>query len=214
MCSSTAVDAALSGIKPAIEQAVAEQLRDLVTLSIVDLASPTWSADLAGADYWVVQLGQYDAALIDSSPSLKGIITCSMGFDHIDLAAATRHNVPVVNTPEFAVSVAEAALTLILAITKSYPAMQRAVSRGTWSVQAHERSMTLSGKALGIIGLGNIGVHVARYGRALQMSVLAADPYLTPECAAERGTDELVDLSELLARSDVVLLSCPLSEGD
>jgi D-3-phosphoglycerate dehydrogenase len=111
------------------------------------------------------------------------------------------------------VSIAEAALTLILMTTKHYPALKQAVGEGTWPAPSEDRGLTLAGKTLGIVGLGHIGGQTARYGRAVGLTVLAADPQLTPEQAAERGADSLVDLDALLEQSDVILLSCPLSKS-
>jgi D-3-phosphoglycerate dehydrogenase len=205
----------LSDLKPAIRDAVIAGLDTLVTLSIADPGSPAHGAQLAQADIWVVGLGPpggYDADLIQSAPALKGILMCGLGFDHIDIQAAALRHIPVANAPEFSVSIAEAALALILMTTKHYPALKQAVDAGTWPAPSEDRGMTLTGKTLGVVGLGHIGGQTARYGRALGMTVLAADPQLTPDRAAERGAHSLVDLPTLLARSDIVLLSCPLSK--
>jgi len=204
----------LSDVKPAIRDAVIARLGDLVTLSIADPKSATHDAQMAEADIWVVGLRApdgYPADLIRSAPALKGIVMCGLGYDHIDIKAAAQCHIPVANAPEFSVSIAEAALTLILMTTKHYPALKRAVDAGIWPAPSEDRGATLAGKTLGIVGLGNIGAQTARYGRAMDMTVLAADPGLTPEQAGARGADELVKLTQLLERSDVVLLSCPLS---
>jgi D-3-phosphoglycerate dehydrogenase len=206
----------LADLKLAIRDAVAAELDALVTLSVTDLGSPTRSAQLAEADIWVVGLGPpegYQADVIQSATALKGILMCGLGFDHIDIRAAARRGIPVANAPEFSVSIAEAALTLILMTTKHFPALKQAVDQGTWPAPSEDRGLTLAGKTLGIVGLGHIGGQTAHYGRAIGMTVLAADPQLTPEQAAERGADSLVDLDVLLERSDIVLLSCPLSKS-
>jgi D-3-phosphoglycerate dehydrogenase len=203
----------LADLKPAIRTAVAAELEALVTLSVTDQSSPTRKAQMAEADIWVVGLAPpdgYQADLIQSAPALKGILMCGLGFDHIDIRAAAQRSIPVANAPEFSVSIAEAALTLILMTTKHYAALRQAVDRGTWPAPSEDRGLTLAGKTFGIVGLGHIGGQTARYGRALGMTVLAADPQLTPQQAAERGADSLVELDTLLERSDVVLLSCPL----
>jgi D-3-phosphoglycerate dehydrogenase len=208
--------AVLADLKPAIRDAVAAELETLVTLSVTDQSSPTRYTQMAEADIWVVGLAPpdgYQADLIQSAPALKGILMCGLGFDHIDIRAAAQRGIPVVNAPEFSVSIAEAALTLILMTTKHYPALKRAVDEGMWPASSGDRGLTLTGKTLGIVGLGHIGGQTARYGRALGMTLLAADPQLTPEQAAERGADSLVDLNVLLEQSDVVLLSCPLSKS-
>lgn len=205
----------LSDVKPAIRDAVVAELDALVTLSIADPKSPTHDAQLASADVWVVGLGPpggYPADLIHSAPALKGILMCGLGFDHIDIQAAAQRGIPVANAPEFSVSIAEAALTLMLMTTKRYPALKQAVDAGVWPAPSNDRGITLAGKTLGVVGLGHIGGQTALYCRALGMTVLAADPQLTALQAVERGAHTLVDLDTLLSSSDVVLLSCPLTE--
>lgn len=206
--------AVFSAIKPPICNVTMREIKDLVTVEIADPHSTTHDQQLSQAEIWVVgfrwPIG-YNAALIESAPALKGIIVTGLGFDHIDVRTAAVRGIPVVNTPEFSVSTAEAALGLILMTTKHYPALKEAVDSGVWPAPSEDRGITLAGKTLGIVGLGNIGAQTARYGRALDMMVLAADPGLTSEQAGARGADVLVELDELLERSDVVLLSCPLS---
>ena len=206
----------LSDVKPAIRNAVMAELGAVVTLSIADPQSPTPDAQLAGAAIWGVGLGPPggdQADLIQSAPALKGILMCGLGYDHIDIQAAAQRNIPVTNAPEFSVSIAEAALTLMLMTTKHYRALKQAVEASLWPAPSEDRGMTLAGKTLGVVGLGHIGGQTACYGRALGMTVLAADPQLTPEQATERGAHALVELPALLERSDVVLLSCPLSNS-
>lgn len=206
----------LSDVKPAIRDAVIAELGNLVTLTIADPKSASHDEQLRDADIWIVGLrapSGYPADLIQSAPALRGIVMCGLGYDHIDIKAAALRNVPVANAPEFSVSIAEAALALILMTAKHYPALKKAVDAGIWPAPSEDRGMTLTGKTLGIIGLGHIGAQTARYGRALGMSVLASDPQLTQEQASERGADALVPLRELMERSDVVLLSCPLLDS-
>lgn len=151
------------------------------------------------------------ADLIASAPRLRGIISAGMGFDHIDITAAAARGIPVAIAPEFAVSVAEAALTLILMITKNYPAMRRAVETGHWPAPGADRGHTLSGKTVGIIGLGRIGRDLARFCRALSMHVTATDPNVSSTEADERGADALLPLHDLLAASDIICVCAPLT---
>lgn len=208
--------AVLSDVKPAIRDAVIAELGSLVTVTTADPKSATHDEQLRDADIWIVGLGPpggYQADLIQSAPALKGILMCGLGYDHIDIKAAALRNIPVANAPEFSVSIAEAALTLILMTAKHYPALKQAVDARIWPAPSEDRGLTLDGKTLGIIGLGNIGAQTAHYGRVLGMTVLASDPQLTQEQADERGAHALVTLAELLEHSDVVLLSCPLLES-
>ena len=208
--------AALSDVKPAIRDAVIAELGDLVAVEIADPRSATHDVQLREADIWIVGLRTpdgYRADLIQSAPALKAILMCGLGYDHIDIKAAALRHIPVANAPEFSVSIAEAALTLILMTAKHYPILKQAVDVGRWPAPSEDRGMTLAGKTLGIVGLGNIGAQTAHYGHALGMTILASDPRLTEEQAGERSADVLLALDELLERADVVVLSCPLLES-
>jgi len=152
-----------------------------------------------------------DAELLAAaSPRLSVVGVASVGTDRIDLAAATRAGVMVVNAPTGnTIAAAEHTVALMLALLRRIPAADASLRRGEW-----ERSRMTGGelrhKVLGIIGLGKIGKAVARRANAFEMRVLANDPYLTEEQAAEHGA-KLVGLLELLQRSDIITLHVPLT---
>jgi D-3-phosphoglycerate dehydrogenase len=133
-----------------------------------------------------------------------------VGVDNIDMDAATRRGVLVVNTPGGnAASVAEHALALMLSLARSIPQLNAALHAGRWE-KSGAAGAELRGKTLGLVGLGRVGAEVARRARALEMRVLAYDPYITPERAAEWGV-ELLPLPEMLAKADYVSLHTALS---
>lgn len=206
----------LSNVKPPIRDSLQSVIQRSPSAASVELVVAQDDEALRDADIWVVGVkptGRYSAQLINGCPELKGIVMSGIGYDQIDVEAASVRGVYVANAPEFAVSVAEAAMTLLLAIAKKYPVLKLSVEQGIWPAPSGARGSTLAGKTLGIIGLGNIGSHIARYGHAFNMTVLAVDPAIDAVEAGRRGASELVDKPELLRRSDAVMLCCKLDDG-
>ena len=152
-----------------------------------------------------------DAEVLQAAaPRLSVIGVASIGTDKIDLEAATRAGVMVVNAPTGnTIAAAEHTMALMLALLRKIPSADASVRRGEWERSAHVGS-ELRGKTLGIIGLGKIGKAVARRANAFEMRVLAHDPYLTAEQATEAGA-RLVGLPELLLRADVITVHTPLT---
>jgi phosphoglycerate dehydrogenase-like enzyme len=154
----------------------------------------------------------FDAALLAELPNLKVIAVTGTGYNQIDVDAATARGILVCNSPgRSSQSVAELTMALLLAALRHIPRADQAVRRGDWSDPwATLQGRDLSGKTLGILGLGNIGPIVARLGLAFGMRVLAWSQNLTLERAALAGA-ELAVLDELLAESDVVSIHLRLS---
>jgi D-3-phosphoglycerate dehydrogenase len=153
-----------------------------------------------------------DAELLNAAaPRLSVIGVASVGTDRIDLEAATRAGVMVVNAPTGnTIAAAEHTMALMLGTMRKVPHADASVRKGEWDRTGHTGA-ELRGKTLGIIGLGKIGKTVARRALAFEMRVLATDPYLTPDQASEAGA-RLVGLSELLAEADVVTVHTPLTD--
>ena len=134
----------------------------------------------------------------------------SVGIDRIDVEAATRAGVMVVNAPTGnTIAAAEHTMALMLALLRHVPDADASVRSGEWE-RARFTGRELRGKTLGIIGLGKIGRAVARRAAGFEMRVIASDPYLTEEQAAEAGA-KLVGMAELLHRSDVITVHTPLT---
>lgn len=149
-----------------------------------------------------------DAALIDAGARLVVIGRAGVGVDNVDLEAATRAGITVVNAPTGnTIAAAEHTLALLFALARRIPAADASVRRGEWK-RSQFTGVELRGKVLGIVGLGKIGLAVADRARGLEMTVIGADPYVTAEQAALHGV-ERVELDELLASADVVTLHVP-----
>ena len=134
-----------------------------------------------------------------------------IGVDNIDVAAATGCGVVVMNTPGGnAITTAEHALALLFALARRIPAADASTQAGKWE-KTRFMGRELTGKTLGIVGCGNIGAIVADRALGLRMHVLAYDPYLSPERAADLGIEK-VDLDRLLGSSDAITLHVPLTD--
>lgn len=153
-----------------------------------------------------------DADLLQAADALEVIGRAGVGIDNIDVEAATRRGIAVLNAPGAnTVSTAELTFALLLAAARKVAAADRSVHEGRWDRKAL-RGTQLQGKTLGIVGAGRIGSAVGHRARAFGMGVLVHDPYLTEERAADLGL-ERVEFEELLARSDVVTLHVPLTDA-
>lgn len=154
-----------------------------------------------------------DAELLAAAePRLSVIGVASVGIDRIDVEAATRAGVMIVNAPTGnTVAAAEHTMALMLSLLRHIPNANASVRSGEWE-RAKYTGRELRGKSLGIIGLGKIGKAVARRAIGFEMRVVASDPYLTDEQASEVGV-RLVGLAELLHRSDVITVHTPLTSA-
>lgn len=160
-------------------------------------------AHLADMDVLVAGLPRVSAELLDKAPRLKAVMKHGVGLDSIDIAACTARGILVTNTPGAnAIAVAELALAAIFALSRNVVTGHLSVTSGGWDRQAGRE---IEGATLGIIGFGAIGRTLARKARALEMTVLATDPF--PDTAyADRIGVSLVPMDELLARADFVSL--------
>jgi len=167
---------------------------------------------LAGAHALIVRSETHVTAdLLARAPHLRVIARAGTGVDTIDLRAATRRGIAVMNAPGAnTVSAAEHAMGLLLGLVRHIPWAAAAMHRGEWDRKRFE-GRELRGKTLGIVGLGRIGGHVAQLGRAFGMTVIGHDPYLPAERAAELGV-RLMSLESLLQAADVVTLHVALTD--
>ncbi len=149
------------------------------------------------------------AALIDAAPELLVIGRAGVGLDNVDYKHAEQAGIVVSFTPDQnAISVAEIAIGMMLALARFIPTADADTKKGNWNRQRYV-GMELYGKTLGIVGAGKIGYLTARRATAFGMKVLAYDPFLSQDnILLSEVQAELVELDELLARADVV--SCHL----
>jgi len=151
---------------------------------------------------------QVTREVIASGKRLRVIGRAGVGFDSIDLAAATAAGIPVLNVPGGnTTAAAEHTMALLLALVRHLPQAYNSLRSGQWQ-RSKFVGTELKGKVLGIIGLGRIGTEVAKRARAFGMSLLASDPYIRPE-KADRVGARLVPLSDLLRAADVITLHVP-----
>ncbi len=169
------------------------------------------AAALADADALVVRSAvQVDDALLEKAPKLRVIGRAGVGVDNIDAEAATRRGIVVMNTPGAnAVAVAELAIGLMIALARKLPAANASMHAGKWD-KKNLQGGELRGKTLGILGLGRIGLEVARRARGFGVDIIGSDPFVSAAVARENGI-KLVTLDELIAGSDFLTLHVGLT---
>jgi len=149
--------------------------------------------------------------IIEAAHNLKVIGRAGVGLDNVDLEAATQRGIIVMNTPAGnTISTAEHTMSLMLAISRNIPQAHFSVKSGEWK-RSKFIGVELYNKTLGIIGLGRIGSEVAKRALSFGMKVLAYDPFLSQQVAESLGVT-LVDLKELLKKSDYITIHTPLTE--
>ena len=164
---------------------------------------------LRGASAVIAMGENYTAEVIGSSPDLRVIARHGVGFDRVDVGAATAAGVVVTITPTANhEAVAEHALALILATAKSLVAADKVLRSGGWSAP---RRLPLRGSTLGIVGLGRIGRSLVTRAKGLGMRLIATELAPDRRFVEEHGV-QLVDLDTLMATADYVSLHCPLSD--
>jgi len=150
----------------------------------------------------------YDAAVMGRAPGLRVIARTGIGFDKVEVAAATARRIAVCNTPDAPTqSTAEHAIALLLAVAKRLPHAQQALRGGGRDFFTAHQAVELADRVVGVVGLGRIGKSVARLAAALGMRVIAYDPYAPPD----PGLTMAASLDELLVTADVVSLHLPLT---
>lgn len=148
--------------------------------------------------------------IIEAAVSLRAIGRAGIGVDNVDVEAATKKGIVVMNTPEAnAITTAEHAITLMLSMARRIPQAHASLMSGKWE-RSKFKGVEIYGKTLGCVGLGNIGKLVAERAMGLKMNVIAYDPFVTKEAAEKMGV-ELVDLEDLLKRADFITIHTPLT---
>jgi len=151
-----------------------------------------------------------DADLLAAASRLKVVGRAGMGLDNVDIDAASLRGVIVMNTPGAnTIATAEHTVALLLALCRHVPQANASLRAGEWA-RSEFLGVQLYGKTLGIVGLGRVGVQVARRVQSFEMDVIAFDPYISDEVARELRVT-LVDLDGLLAQSDFISLNAALT---
>ena len=169
-------------------------------------------AALAEADGIVIRSGtQLTAEVLKDQPRLKVIARAGVGVDNIDVPTATRQGIVVMNTPGGnTVSTAEHTMALMLALSRNVAKANDSLKAGRWDRNKFTGSQ-LGGKILGVVGLGRVGLAVAKRAQGFDMQVVGFDPFLSRERAAEHGIEGL-SLEELWPRCDYITVHTPLSD--
>jgi D-3-phosphoglycerate dehydrogenase len=164
---------------------------------------------VAGAEALVIRSAtKVTEEVLVAGRELRVVGRAGIGLDNVDVPAATRRGVMVVNAPQSNIlSAAEHTLALLLAQARNVPQAHSALKAGRWERSRWE-GVELFGKTLGVIGLGRVGALVAQRALAFGMRLVAYDPYVAPERARQMGA-ELVDLGELMRQSDFVTVHLP-----
>jgi D-3-phosphoglycerate dehydrogenase len=165
-------------------------------------------------------IGEYDALIVRSATkvtqtvlekgeNLKVVGRAGIGLDNVDVDAATRQGILVVNAPQSNVlSAAEHTMALLLAQARNVPQAHAALVAGSWEREKWQ-GVELHGKTLGIVGLGRVGTLVAQRASAFGMRLVAYDPYVAPNRAAQMGVQLVDDIAELAKRSDFLTIHMP-----
>lgn len=150
--------------------------------------------------------------VLEKAARLKVIGRAGTGVDNIDLETATRLGILVVNAPESnTLSAAEHTIALMMSLLRNIPLANKMLRDGRWDRKGL-RGQEAHGKCLGIIGLGRIGSVVAGMAQGLGMSVIAYDPYISPERFGRFGTERMEDLDDLCRRADIITVHTPKTD--
>jgi phosphoglycerate dehydrogenase-like enzyme len=167
------------------------------------------SDQAAGFDALLLLGPRVSTATLEGAPRLKLVARFGVGYDNVDVSACTRHGVLLTITPDgVRRPVAAAALTLILALSHKLLIKDRLAREGRWSEKLDHMGQGLTGRTLGIIGLGNIGREILALAAPFGMRHLASDPFVAPGTVA--GV-EVVELETLLHSADYVCVACALA---
>jgi D-3-phosphoglycerate dehydrogenase len=159
--------------------------------------------------YHDIQLGE---RAIGALHKVRSIIRCGVGYDNIDLEAASKRGIVVCNVPDYGTEeVADHALIMLIAIARRFLPSHDAVQNGSWDPQAAFGSPRLRGKTLGIIGCGRIGSAMTLRAKAVGMRVVIYDPYKPDGLEKSLGVERCHRLEDLLPQAQFVSVHCPLT---
>ncbi len=174
------------------------------------LSAEQLRAEIPGAAALVIRSATVvDDALLEAASDLVVVGRAGIGLDNVDVEAATRRGVMVVNAPQSnVVSAAEHTMALLLAQARNVPQAHAQLTSGAWE-RARWEGTELHGKTLGIVGLGRVGVLVAQRALAFGMHLLAYDPFVSPERSRQLGVSMVGTLDELVLQADFMTIHLP-----
>lgn len=167
-------------------------------------------ANCKGFKSVINQYAPFTEKVFAALPDLKVVVRYGVGVDNVDLAAATRHGVKVCNVPDYGMyEVADQAMAFMLALVRKVVFNNDNVKKGVWSYQKAIPIHRMSTQTVGVIGVGRIGTAFAERAKAFGLTVLATDDKAVKE-GRTKPYMEMVSLDELLERSDIISVHCPL----
>lgn len=198
------------------DRPVLHEFAEMVAAACTVLGPATDNDPYAGANTAVaavVGAAPYGEVFMERAPGLIAIARTGIGYDAIDVAAATRHGIAVCNTPDGpTISTAEHAVTLMLLVAKNVRAAESALGTGNSSgYYSRHHGIELDGKLLGLVGFGRIARHVARIAGGLGLRVVTFDPYVAAS-ALPTGIERADTHDALLERADIVSVHVPLTD--
>ncbi|MGH2730840.1 MAG: hydroxyacid dehydrogenase, partial [Actinomycetota bacterium] len=194
-----------------LAEAGLERLREHVDVDVLLDLSPEQLADaIGGYDALVVRSATtVTAEVLERASNLKVVGRAGIGLDNVDVEAATRQGVLVVNAPQSNVlSAAEHTMALLLAQARNIPQAHAALTAGSWERERWQ-GVELHGKTLGIVGLGRVGTLVAQRASAYGMRIIAFDPYVAPGRATQMGVELVPSVADICRRADFLTVHLP-----
>lgn len=196
----------------AIEESVLAQHDATLTLSS-DKAASTLLAEGKDCDAMLVVYASVGAEVIEALTRCKVIVRAGIGFNNVDLEAASRAGIMVANVPDYCLDeVADHTMALFLSVARKTCFLNAEVENGRWDVIAAKPVPRLRGKTFGLIGCGAIGQEVAKRATSFGMQVVGYDPFAPGEAFSRNGITRIDDLDTFLSSVDVVSLHVPLNE--
>ena len=193
---------------------IEREILDEVGADLLDAETSDESLEslLADADGVIVMYEEVDADLLDAMPDCRVVSRTGIGFDNVDLDAATERGVYVTNVPDYCIpEVSSHTIAHLLALERKIVEYNDRIKSGEWDVNAGRTMHRLDGQTLGLIAFGDIAQAVAEKASAFGMDVIAHDPFLDPDDVADTDVTLVDDLSTLLAESDAVSIHSPLT---
>lgn len=192
-----------------------ERLGKEADIYVADHSDPNEYLDeMQDAEALIVRIAKCDKNVIENSPNLKVIGRTGVGYDSVDVEAATKAGIPVIITPGANNrSVAEHAVGMMFAISKNFVEAQNEMASGNWKIRDAKKAFELFGKKVGFIGLGAIGREAQSICQGIGMKTAGCDPFLDQEKIEALGCEFYSDYKEMIKECDIISIHVPLVES-